>query len=168
MGLGRSGCYCDCLLEASRQSSGSIVVPIGVVVSGLVCLKIKGCHCCRHGILAALIIIGCVVFAAMGWVNNQIYIGLLSRGSNTANCITVGPGAETQTLQWLYGDHTSPSGDFCMVCWMTFNHAGFAHEYKTLRLFRTAVKKDTLLIDQFLAARSDSLVDTCRCGFARL
>lgn len=48
----------------------------------------------------------------------------------------------------------NPEGDYCAICYSTFKHGGFAAQSRTLRVFRGECKKNTDLIDEFMAARS--------------
>jgi hypothetical protein len=123
----RAGCPLQlCTISGSPMddaaSASSVVTAIGVIVAGLIVLRVKACHTCKHG-------------------------------SNTVNPVIFGALAKHLCLPWLYGDHQNPGGDFCQICYAAFRHAGFLHEFGTLRTFRNALKKDTSLIDQFLAAR---------------
>ena len=78
---------------------------------------------------------------------------LATRGSNTQNPIHIGKFKESLVVPWLYGTDTDPEGEFCKICWNTFNFGGYVAEYKSISKFLVVTKTNNNLVEEFLGAR---------------
>jgi hypothetical protein len=63
-------------------------------------------------------------------------------GSNTTNPILFGGDKVWPALPWLYGNSECQEGDYCKICYDTLKFSGLLSEYKTVKKFRSATKKE--------------------------